>query len=1329
MGKFHFIGLACLIAATGATYGQKIEVNKITSKEYYPQSPTAASLGLFGQTAVNYFTGTPEISVPLTSVSYKELGINLSLVYQNTMGNKPDAVPGYTGNGWFFKCGGAITLAAKGISPADVGKSQQVLILPYATNDANWSDSATLLSDMQHKKYPYDYLGKRYDEFSYSFGGASGNFYSDYDASLNGPIQHIRTLQGEDLMVQKIIVLGLKNIKIPAEPQRDSAIWASWNAGLLDSTGGALPFPYYRDTIVQNTMTYGFIVTDSRGVKYTFGNTDESIEFTRPGIPAGPYGSFDKQGQNTIPTTWFLTSIQSPNGATIKLKYRRGNFFVVSTSSVRGMVITSNKDGNNTPAFAGSTALPYSRLINATLYNPAYLDSIITPISTTKFYWSPAAQQLPYSVPHLVSDTVNGFSPYVFDPYPEVSNALNMDKRFSDKLDSFSVYTATGTKSKGIFFIYTNDTTTRLKLATVGIYGSSKTNGVQAYNFVYNSLPLPPYRSFRTDAYGYYNGKNLYITTTQDPNYYVSLLNNPTQLNGYIASRAPDTAYTQAEILQRVIYPTGGYTQYDYENNQYRSFADNWPNTVTQYPADSIGAGLRIKTITNYDFNGHVSTRKNYYYYNNYASGGRTSSGVLNYRPVLYAHYAGAITNPPIDGDLSDPRYVNATINYTQFGTEPIYPVRSSKGNAITYSEVTEVLTDRSYTVHTFKNYDNGYTDRPAENLIVDNAQIGRFWAEDDVNSLDLERGQSLAENRYDTTGRLRFKTTYAYIDTVARFNNNVRMLKAIPNPAFSENFLTLRYLAYLVYTYYPYLRQQKTVEYPTTNDSIVTVVSYTYDSLYRMVKTQTTLQSDSSLRTTISRYPADMVAAGQTNPFQAMVTAHMVGLPVEKEDQVNGVRLQKSITGYQAGLSNNGSLILPASLSTQFRSQSPETRLTYNRYDSLGNLQSFSQPGGLKTSLVWSYNKQYVVAQVVNADYGTVSDVLGGATAINNFSNQPTNNPPTINLNALRTDSRLSAAQVTTWTYLPLTGVASEMSPSGRMTSYAYDGLGRLSTVKNADGAVVKQYCYNYIGQAEHCDLGDGVVQQAYYYSPNNSWVCDVADHMAQVQLVNIYAIPSFGLNSYVNYQVGQLHSNADGTGQLSDGFYMSTTGLSLYFPSSFYIKNGQIFYTNVCTYQGPLSLRYTDTITNHHICDSAYATQYVFIVNGDTPAIGRHLYSDYNFSVPMANGYYLYNASVYHVTNGIVDSSVLCSVLFPPTAVLQFISLIKGTYVGDACNTGKVRSDFCFWSVSSTPAAGDTLLDTFFHNHVGAGYYSDGAKGYQTDANGVIIGTFLCQ
>jgi YD repeat-containing protein len=1311
-----------------STYGQKIEVNKITSKEYYPQSPSAASLGVFGQTAVSFFTGTPDINVALADIRYKELSLDLTLIYQNTMGNKPDVIPGYTGNGWFLRSGGAITMTSKGISPADVGKSTTIQILPYATNGTSWKDSSTLSADMFGKKFPYDYSGKRYDEFSYSFAGSSGAFYSDYDDSRNGPYQHIKTAQGEDLIVQKIVLQGLKSIKIPIEPQpaQTSLSFVSWNANLFDSTGAQAV--YYRDTIIQNTLTYGFIITDSRGIKYTFGGTDESLEFTRPGLlPV----SFDQLGQNTIPTTWYLTSIQSPNGALIRLRYRRGDFYTVSTSYVKGMVITSNKDAS-THVFSGSTALPYSRLISGTMYNPCYLDSVITPISYTKFYWSKAKGQLSYSVPHLaVNDTVNSFSPYIFDPYPEVSNSAGMDKRFSDKLDSFTIFKATGARNSAIQFTYTNDTTTRLKLTSVNIQGSSGINGSQKYSFSYSTLALPPYRSFKIDKYGYYNGRNLYITTSQDPNYYVTLLNNSTQLNGYIQSREPDTAYTQAEILQRVTYPTGGYTEYEYENNKYGSFADNWPNTVVVNASDSIGAGLRIKTITNYDFTGHKASQKKYYYYSNYSTGGRTSSGVLNFKPLFYAHYAGPVSNPQVAGDLNDPRFINVSINYTQFGTDPLYPARYTKGVPVNYSEVAEVLADGSYTLYTFKNYDNGYHDKPAENIYVDNPVLGRFWQEDDVNSLDLERGQILSERRYDTSGLLRLKKTYEYNDSTSRYNSNVRMLKVVPNPAFSENFLTMRYLAYLVYTYYPYLKKQATYEYTSPTDSIVTTVSYAYDSNYRMIKVQTQTMSDSSVRTTLSRYPADMVSSGQSDPYLTMVNSHMVSQLVEKEDQLNGIKLQKAITSYKTGLSDNTALILPSSVSSQFRNRPSEIRLTYDRYDSLGNLLSFSQPGGLRTNYIWSYNKQYLVAQVVNAPYSAVADVLGGTPAINTFSNLSDISSPAIgnlNLISLRTDSRLNGAQVTSWNYLPLTGVTSEMDPSGKSTFYEYDGLGRLSTIRNSDQAVIKQFCYNYAGQPESCRISEGIVQQNYFHSPNKGWVCDTAGHQFDIQLVSVYALPTFSPSSYISFQVNNLYANSGLTLPLSDGYYVSTTGLSFYFPASFYIKNGQIFYANICTSSGPFSLQFTDNITNHDICDSIYPTQYVYTVNSDTPAIGRSLYSNYQLSTPVSDGYYLYNGSVYHTASGIVDQKSLCSILFPPVPSLHTISLKKGANATTACTTTALFLNMAFLSTSPIATIGDKLYLGYPTFVAGAGFYSDGTKGYILDSNGIIIQTYPC-
>jgi len=1063
------------------------------------------------------------------------------------------------------------------------------------------------------------------------------------------------------------------------------------------------------------------------------------------------------------------------------------------------MVITSNKD-ITTNVFAGSTAMPYSQMVSGTLYNPTYLDSIITPVSVAKFYWSEANGQLPYSIDNTLSDNYNGFSPYLFRFYADVANTTHMDKKFSNKLDSFAIADVTGAKSKVIKFNYTNDTITRLKLLSVRIQGASAIDGSQMYSFEYDTLRLPPYRSFKTDKYGYYNGRNL-LTLTTNANYYVSFLNDTSQLNAYIRSREPDSAFTQAEILHKVIYPTGGYSVYEYENNRYGRFANNWPATIVSNPGDSIGGGLRIKKITNYDFADHKASEKKYFYYNGYVTGGRTSSGVLSFKPVFYAHYNGPITAPHIAGVETNQIYTGAVINYTQFSTDPLYPASYTKSNPVTYSEVTEKYADRSYTVNKFKNYDNGYQDRPAENILADNPAVGKFWGEDDVNSLDLERGQTLSENRYDTAGVLRMKNIYEYNDDPLRFNSNVRVLKTIPNPAYSENFPTLRYLAYLIYTYYPFLKKQTAYEYTSPTDSIVSMKNYVYDSVYRSLVQQTTIESDSSIRTTISRYPPDMVALGQTTPYQAMVNAHQVSPVIEMEDQINGLKIFRQVNAYAQGLSDNASLILPSTISAQYRNQSPEIRLRYKKYDSLGNLLNSWQPGGVKTSYVWGYAKSSPVAKIVNATYDSVLVALGGATQVNDMANQPNTNVSNLD-NTLRTSTSLTGAMVTTYEYNPLIGLTRETDPKRMSTTYTYDLLGRLSTIRNTNGAVLKQYCYDYAGQPAHCFINSDVQSYQYYWSIDHTAICDIPHHQASVALVNLYTFANI-LSSYAP-PFTEFFADDQLSQRPSDGYYVYTKPFAIGVPSNFYVSGGRIFYTGVCsggvpplslkytdsirrdnicdssfptkyvytinndtpalgrtlygTFQlttpvpngyylynkkiyhakdgivdsalvclVPFSLKYTDTIRKHDICDSVYPTKNVYIINNDTPALGRMLYGTFQRTTPVVNGYYLYNGTVYHTNNGLVDSSLACSVLFPPQLAWHSFS---GSYNATAgvC-TFSFGLNYWFRSVATIPSIGDTL---YYNNsgttHPNAGYVSDKVRIYTINSNGVITAINPC-
>lgn len=80
------------------------------------------------------------------------------------------------------------------------------------------------------------------------------------------------------------------------------------------------------------------------------------------------------------------------------------------------------------------------------------------------------------------------------------------------------------------------------------------------------------------------------------------------------------------------------------------------------------------------------------------------------------------------------------------------------------------------------------------------------------------------------------------------------------------------------------------------------------------------------------------------------------------------------------------------------------------------------------------------------------------------------------------------SDALMTTYTYSPLIGMTSTTDPNNRTTYYDYDGMGRLSVVKDQNGKILKKYCYNYAGQQEQCYFYESAAIDADYYPQNCS-------------------------------------------------------------------------------------------------------------------------------------------------------------------------------------------------------------------------------------------------
>src|SRR5580704_2162967 len=102
--------LCALIGAASNSKGQDT-TNTIGSVSI--ASPTAASLGKFGDIPVSYHTGIPNISIPIYTVQAGALKLPISLSY-HASGLKVQENASWVGAGWSLNAGGAITRSVVG---------------------------------------------------------------------------------------------------------------------------------------------------------------------------------------------------------------------------------------------------------------------------------------------------------------------------------------------------------------------------------------------------------------------------------------------------------------------------------------------------------------------------------------------------------------------------------------------------------------------------------------------------------------------------------------------------------------------------------------------------------------------------------------------------------------------------------------------------------------------------------------------------------------------------------------------------------------------------------------------------------------------------------------------------------------------------------------------------------------------------------------------------------------------------------------------------------------------------------------------------------------
>ncbi|MFN0290106.1 DUF5977 domain-containing protein [Pedobacter helvus] len=273
------------------------------------------------------------------------------------------------------------------------------------------------------------------------------------------------------------------------------------------------------------------------------------------------------------------------------------------------------------------------------------------------------------------------------------------------------------------------------------------------------------------------------------------------------------------------------------------------------------------------------------------------------------------------------------------------------------------------------------------------------------------------------------------------------------------------KFVAYEFYLGWSALAKQteRLYDQSDTTRYVETVTDFVYDTPYRQLTEKTSTNSKGEVLSTKLHYPYDLSLTGDAEAARLwLISKNNISAVLKSESRLQGQLVQGQLTHYKKfdGLD----LVRPAE-SISYQSSPADQRTQYfDRYDTYGNLIETHLDKGPGTVYLWSYGGGYPIAELKNTDYLTVAGVLGGQPSVENIaSSYPTTSQLAGYFSTLRNSSLLKDAHISTYVHRPLIGLDLQTDTKGMSTRFGYDSFGRLATVKNHYGDILKTYQYNY--------------------------------------------------------------------------------------------------------------------------------------------------------------------------------------------------------------------------------------------------------------------------
>ncbi|KAF2514151.1 RHS repeat protein [Flavobacterium salilacus subsp. salilacus] len=535
--------LSSLLLFSIAVLGQSGSNNKQapTLPEIIPPSPTVANLMTFEEVPVDYYTGQPDISIPIYSKKLNgDMTLPLALKY-NTQGVRVASRSGWTGTGWSLEAGGSISRTVRGT--ADEAYKRAI------NGDATIQ---TGIYNLPHDEFflyntmPTD-LKQRY---AWNAKGTSQNVY---DSELDLYQFSILGATGRFVIVKE---LGMLKAKLLTKDQ-NVAIEVFYTEQIITDGGTG--------TITGVTSIDGFSITDANGYKYRFGNTPynsntNAVEVTtsKPvssSIPQVGEGApdFILYNRTTVcNSAWHLTSINANNGEELV------NFTYTAISE------------------------EYRELPVHTYYN-------ITPHPGTSHYFTPSGS------PAVSEASIAFNSSMTFPKYTYSQSTTTVQTK---KLSQISFRDKTYIK-----FDFTGGHPEYeeggITLKSISLHKSSSPNKWKTFTFAYSTInsrlwldkvteatvhsPTDPNHSL--DYKLEYVSKDLPSYGAGDKWGFKGVTSTPTTTASEYREAFKDG------VLKRIVYPTGGVKDFEFESHTYSYEGPNLiSKTYTDYLPINRGA-------------------------------------------------------------------------------------------------------------------------------------------------------------------------------------------------------------------------------------------------------------------------------------------------------------------------------------------------------------------------------------------------------------------------------------------------------------------------------------------------------------------------------------------------------------------------------------------------------------------------------------------------------------------------------------------------------------------------------------------------------------------